>query len=147
MPNSSDYQVGLNMKRAASKVGPKLTKPGKSTVLIVEDEKPLAHAVELKLKNEGYVTQLAFDGEEALAAITKYKPSLIILDIVMPKLDGFGVLEEIKRRKLNIPILVVSSLGQPEDEKRVLLLGAKEYLPKSVTPLSEIVAKIKKLLP
>lgn len=135
------------MKRAASKVAPKRNKPGKENILIVEDEKPLARAVELKLKNEGYVTQLAHDGEEALVAIDGFKPSLMILDIVMPKLDGFGVLEEVRRRKLDIPILVVSSLGQPEDEKRVLALGAKEYLPKSVTPLSEIVAKIKKLLP
>jgi DNA-binding response OmpR family regulator len=135
------------MKRAASKVALKRNKPGKQNILIVEDEKPLARAVELKLKNEGYVTQLAHDGEEALAAIDVFKPALMILDLVMPKLDGFGVLEEVRRRKLNIPILVVSSLGQPEDEKRVLMLGAKEYLPKSITPLSEIVAKIKKLLP
>ncbi len=135
------------MKRAVSKAVEKRDKPGKHVILIVEDEKPLAHAVELKLNNEGYATQLAHDGEEALAALEASKPSLVILDLVMPKLDGFGVLEEVKRRKLNVPIIVVSSLGQPEDEKRVLALGAKEFLPKAVTPLSEIVAKIKKLLP
>jgi DNA-binding response OmpR family regulator len=133
-------------KTNAGKSGKK-NASAKGKILIVEDEKPLAHAVELKLTNEGYETRLAHDGEEGLAAVGEFKPSLIILDLVMPKLDGFGVLEELKRRKIDVPVMVVSSLGQPEDEKRVRTLGAKEFLPKSRTPLSQIVEKIKSLLP
>lgn len=135
------------MPKTIAGKGSKKNASAKGKILVIEDERPLAHAVELKLTNEGYETRLAHDGEEGLAAVGEFKPALIILDLVMPKLDGFGVLEELKRRKINVPVMVVSSLGQPEDEKRVRALGAKDFLPKSRTPLSVIVEKIKSLLP
>jgi|TARA_Y100000310_G_scaffold340802_1_gene437828 CheY-like chemotaxis protein len=68
-------------------------------LLIVEDEKPLAHALELKFAHEGYETNLVEDGEKAMEAIKEFKPNGILLDLIMPKMDGFQFLEELKNQK------------------------------------------------
>lgn len=115
-------------------------------VLIVEDEKAMARALELKLKGAGWQTRVAGDGEEALDALLQESADLILLDLVMPKKDGFVVLEELKTRKNKIPIIVTSNLGQPEDLKRAKIFGVKEYFVKSDTSLSEIVAAVKRIL-
>ena len=112
-------------------------------ILIIEDEKPMARALELKLTHAGFSAQSVGNGEEGLALLEKENFDLVLLDLVMPKLDGFGVLEEMQKKGIKTPVMVQSNLAQEEDEKRVKALGAKEFFIKSNTPIAEIVEHIK----
>jgi CheY-like chemotaxis protein len=113
-------------------------------VLIVEDERPLAHALELKLQNEGYSTAVARSGQEALDAVQTDRYDVMLLDLIMPGIDGFQVLQQLTGSP-NRPttIFVLSNLSQREDEDRVIALGAKKYFIKSNTSLSTIVEEVK----
>lgn len=125
---------------------PKAAKPaakkGKK-ILIVEDEHPLAHALELKFTHEGYDVTLAADGEAGIKIANAESFDMILLDLIMPKLDGFGFLEQLKKKS---PVIVLSNLGQEEDRIRTEKLGAKGYFVKSNTPITEIINKVKSLL-
>lgn len=111
-------------------------------ILIAEDEKALARALELKLTSAGFIISVAHDGEEALAKILAEKFDLVLLDLVMPKKDGFSVLENLKAKGNTTPVIVSSNLSQEEDFQKAKSLGAVDYFIKSDTPLSEIVNKI-----
>lgn len=113
-------------------------------VLIVEDEKPLSHALELKLVHEGFKVTVASNGQQALDLIADSSYDIILLDLMMPVVDGFQVLEQLKAKGATPFIIVLSNLSQREDEERVLALGAKKYFIKSNTPLSAIVEEVKK---
>jgi len=115
-------------------------------ILIVEDEKPVAKAFRLKLNKAGFVTEEAGNGEEALALLLKEKFDLILLDLVMPKMDGFMVLSALKERNNQIPVIVTSNLGQEEDARRAKEAGAKDFFVKSDVPITEIVEHVKKVL-
>ena len=110
-------------------------------ILIVEDEKPMAHALELKLNNSGFEAKAVFNGEEALEILTKEKYDLVLLDLVMPKMDGFALLENLKKKKIKVSVIITSNLSQEEDETRAKSLGAKDFLVKSDTPIAEIVKR------
>lgn len=117
-------------------------------ILVVEDEKPIAKALQLKLNNSGYEASVAGDGQEALQILSGDTYDLVLLDLVMPRLDGFGFLTQAKEQGLTIPPVIVSSnLSQDEDIKRAKELGAVSYYVKSNTPLSVIVEKINQYLP
>lgn len=113
-------------------------------ILIIEDERPLARALELKLRRLGFDITTVLDGEEALVAICKNNFDLILLDIILPNVDGFRILEELKKRKNKCPVFVVSNLCQEEDILRARNLGAKEYFVKADAPLVEIILCVKK---
>lgn len=125
-------------------------------VLIIEDDEQVARVYTIKLKQEGIETIGAADGEAGLEKIISEKPDLILLDLMLPKKDGFWVLE--KRRLLGaggnsensafkkIPVVVLSNLGQEQDKERALKLGAREYLVKADVSIKEVVEKIKKYL-
>ena len=115
-------------------------------ILIVDDERPLAKALELKLVHEGYLAQSAFNGLEAIDALKKSNFDLVLLDLVMPQEDGFSVLENIQKLKLKTSVIVSSNLSQTEDLAKAKELGAVDYFVKSDTTLSEIIEKIKKFL-
>ncbi|MFH0830634.1 MAG: response regulator [Parcubacteria group bacterium] len=115
-------------------------------ILIVEDEKPIARALELKLGHSGFMAESVFDGEQALAKLQKEQFDLMLLDLMMPKLDGFTVLEELKKRGITVPVIVVSNLNQPEDIRKAMDLGAKDFFIKSDTPLSGVVDHVKRTL-
>lgn len=115
-------------------------------ILVAEDERPMAKAMQLKLTKAGFDVAVAFDGEEALNLIETKSFDLVITDLMMPKLDGFGLLEKLKEKKINIPVIVTSNLSQEEDEEKVKKLGAKEYFIKSNTPIIQIVENVKKIL-
>ncbi len=117
--------------------------PKKPTILIVEDEKPLAKALYLKLTHAGFDVKCAYDGEEALEALMDKKYDLITLDLIIPKIDGFKVLEEIASQKMNARVIVASNLSQEEDFKRAKELGVEFFFVKSNTSLAEIIEKIK----
>lgn len=124
---------------------PKATSGGKK-ILIVEDEKPLSHALKLKLSHEGYDVTVAENGEDGLKAATDTKYDLILIDIIMPKMDGFGVLAKLKENKSSTKVVVLSNLGQQEDVEKAKELGAEDYLVKSNTPISRIVEKVHSVL-
>ncbi|MEK7569140.1 MAG: response regulator [Patescibacteria group bacterium] len=117
----------------------------KKKVMIVEDDEHISKVYEIKLAKEGMQTLLARDGEEAVAMIASEKPDLIILDLMLPKKDGFGVLEDIKKvpELAGIPVIVLSNLGQKTDQDRALGMGANEYLVKVDYPIQEVVDKVK----
>lgn len=108
-------------------------------ILVVEDEKPLNHALTLKLTNAGYRVDSAFDGEQALSLFDVNRYDFIFLDLIMPKVDGFTVLQKLQKKGDVPPIYVLSNLGQPEDQQRAEQLGASGVLVKADTPLSDIV--------
>ncbi|MDP3734882.1 MAG: response regulator [bacterium] len=119
-----------------------------SKVLIVEDEEFLMRALKDNLESEGCSVDTAADGEEAVEHIKKMKPNIILLDLLMPKKDGFYVLEEVKKNpdwKL-IPIIVLSNLGDDTQIKRALALGADDYFVKSQHPIEEVIEKTKAYL-
>ena len=114
-------------------------------VMIVEDDEHISKVYEIKFAKEGISTSVARDGEDAVVKITAEKPSLIILDLMIPKKDGFWVLEEIKKNPdlATIPVLVLSNLGQKSDQDRALGLGANEYLVKVDFSIQDIIEKVK----
>jgi len=115
----------------------------KKRILIVEDEKPLSHALSLKLEHEGFEVVTAMNGQECLDLISSQKFDVALLDLMMPVMDGFQVLEQVKTLPNKPVIFVLSNLSQHEDEARVLGLGAKKFFIKSDTPLSIIVEEVK----
>ncbi|MFA5125029.1 MAG: response regulator [Patescibacteria group bacterium] len=117
----------------------------KKRILIAEDEKSMANALELKLNKSGFEAKAVYDGEQALATVTEGGYDLMLLDLMMPKLDGFGVLEGIKKKNLKIKVIITSNLSQEEDIKKAKDLGAIDYIVKSDTPIQAIVEKIKSL--
>ncbi len=113
-------------------------------ILIVEDEESLAFVLKEKLDKSGFETKVAKDGETALTLAHTYKPELVLLDLVLPKKDGFSVLRELKADpELGVvPVIVLSNLGEDENIKKAFALGAKDYFVKSQHPINEIVEKI-----
>ncbi|HEY6736146.1 MAG TPA: response regulator [Candidatus Saccharimonadia bacterium] len=117
--------------------------PSPKRILIAEDEKPLAHALELKLQHEGYETMAVGDGQACLKQLAEGHFDVLLLDLMMPILDGFGVLEELQHAAHRPVIFTLSSLGQHEDEKRVQKLGVTKYFSKATVQLETIVEAVK----
>lgn len=117
-------------------------------VLVAEDDKFLLNAYKVKLTKAGYDLKTATDGDEALAVLKEFIPDVIILDLIMPKKDGFTVLEHIKNddKLKHIPVIVASNLGQKEDIDHAMKLGAKDYIIKSDFSLGALVNKINALV-
>jgi two-component system alkaline phosphatase synthesis response regulator PhoP len=113
-------------------------------ILIVEDEEILLDLLRKKLINQGYGVVVARDGEEGLRIMREEKPDLVLLDIIMPKLGGFEVMEEMQKdNKLkNIPIIIVSNSGQPVEIEKARELGAKDWLIKTEFDPQEVVEKV-----
>ncbi|MBP7114217.1 MAG: response regulator [Candidatus Peribacteraceae bacterium] len=116
--------------------------PNGKNILIVEDERPLSHALEMKLKAQGFTTKVVMNGKDALDELAKGTYHMALLDLIMPIMDGFGVLEEIKNKNLNVPVIVLSNLGQDEDRAKTKALGAIDYFVKSNTPIAEILQRV-----
>ena len=123
-----------------------MKKTGAKKILITEDEKPMARALELKLIHEGYETKAAPNGQEGLNMLEKEDFDLVLLDLVMPLVDGFSVLKTLKTRGKMPFVIVLSNLSQEDDRKRALELGAKDFFVTSNTSLAEIVEKVKELI-
>lgn len=115
-------------------------------ILIMEDEKLLQGLLKKKLKKEGYDVLAVDDGEEGLRIIGEYKPDLLLLDIVMPKVGGFEVLEKIKQDEIlsSIPVIIISNSGEPVEIERAVLLGIVDYIIKVDFDPAEVVELVKK---
>jgi len=111
-------------------------------ILIVEDERPLSRALQLKLLHEKVESDIVSNGKEGLDKLRKGSYSLVILDLMMPMMDGFTFLENMKKEKIKTPVIVTSNLSQENDTERVLALGAVDYFVKSNTPLTTIVDRV-----
>lgn len=113
-------------------------------LLIVEDNEALVKILKLKFEKSGYDVEIADDGQQALDKMAKNKYDLVMLDLMMPMVDGFEVLEKLKERKDKTPVVITSNLGQPDDVQRTRDLGAKEFLIKSDVPVAEMVERVSK---
>lgn len=117
-------------------------------VLVIEDDKFLRELIVRKLLKEGMETIEAVDGEEGQAKVKEEKPDLILLDLILPGIDGFQLLAQIKAdpELKAIPVIILSNLGQKEDIDRGMQLGAVDYLIKAHFTPGEVVEKIKETL-
>ncbi len=117
-------------------------------ILIVEDEELIKSLLQKKLVKEGYDVSTASNGEEGLEVMRRVSPDLILLDIIMPKMGGFEMMEEMRRdEKLEkIPVIVISNSGQPVELDRAKKLGAKDWLIKTNFDPEEVLEKVKKQL-
>jgi CheY-like chemotaxis protein len=115
-------------------------------ILLVEDEEIMINLLQKKLKQEGYEVSVAKDGEEGLKLMKEFSPDLVLLDIIMPKMGGFEVMEEMnKDSKLQkIPVVVISNSGQPVELDRAQRLGARDWLIKTEFDPQEVIDKVVK---
>lgn len=120
----------------------------KYKVLVVEDDEFLSEMYSTKLKLEGFTVKIGHDGEEGLKLAAKILPDIILLDILMPKKNGFEVLTELKEedKTKDIPVIILSNLGQKEEIKKGMDLGAESFLIKAHYMPSEVITKVKELL-
>jgi CheY-like chemotaxis protein len=117
-------------------------------ILIVEDEEIMIDLLQRKLTREGYEVSVTRDGDEGLKAMRGVKPDLILLDIIMPKMGGFEVMEEMNKdpELRQIPIIIVSNSGQPVELDNAQKLGAKDWLIKTEFDPQEVIEKVIKLI-
>ncbi len=118
-------------------------------ILIAEDEKILIEIYSSFLRKAGHEVEVATDGEQALFRMKQDKPDLVLLDLRMPKKDGFEVLEEraIDEELKNIPVIVLSGLSEDRDVKRATALGANDFYNKVQVEVKPLIEKIQKLVP
>lgn len=117
-------------------------------IAVVEDDVFFQKFYSTRLAEKGYEIVVASDGEEGLAKIRSEQPNAILLDIIMPKKNGFELLEELQQdpKISKIPVLVFSTLGQEDDIKRAMSLGAKDYVNKSFFDFNNLVSKIAEIV-
>jgi len=147
-PEEMMEKIEPELTASDEKVIPKIQSAKDATILIIEDDKFLRDLTAHKLEKEGYAVIIAPDGEEAIKIMETTIPQLILLDIVLPGIDGFEVLRQIKvvNSLKNVPVILLTNLGQQEDVERGKSLGAKDFLIKAHVTLDEIVDKIKEIL-
>ncbi|MBX5477134.1 MAG: response regulator transcription factor [Clostridia bacterium] len=110
-------------------------------ILVVDDERPIADILRYNLEKEGYEVSVAFNGQEALDRFDKDQPSLVILDIMLPRLDGFAVCQKIRERS-SVPIIMLTAKEAEDDKVRGLELGADDYVTKPFSP-RELLARVR----
>ena len=117
-------------------------------ILLAEDDRILRRAGEATLRKKGYTVIAAVDGEDALAKAREHKPDLILLDVIMPKLQGFDVLASLKgdAETRDIPVIMLSNLAEESDVRKAIEGGARSYLVKSNMQLDELTAKVAEAL-
>lgn len=122
--------------------------PEQKNILLVEDEPLLGNLLKQRLEREGISVMLKRDGEEALSALRGFKPDLILLDIILPKISGFEVLEQLKidPQIERAPVIIVSNLGQDSDIAKGQSLGAVQYFVKAKLSIEDLVEQAKLLL-
>ena len=117
----------------------------KYKILLVEDDKALSSVYKSRMELEGFEVREVSNGELALSAALEFKPDIILLDAMMPKISGFDVLDIIRNTKEteSIKVVMLTALSQPKDKERAEALGVDDYLVKSQVVIGDVVAKIK----
>jgi DNA-binding response OmpR family regulator len=123
MLNSASFSLGFNAARQQYPM---------TSILIIEDDPEAAHILELSLKREGYKVSIAMDGMQGLSAIQTRRPDLVLLDLMMPDIDGFEVCRRVRSNPatVNLPIIVVSARTHDADKQMANQVGANGYLTK-----------------
>jgi len=114
-------------------------------ILIVDDEQPIRTLLDYNLKQAAYETLIAIDGEEAINIAEAERPDLILLDLMLPKIDGIEVCKILKQREINIPIIMLTAKGDEFDKVLGLEIGADDYMTKPFSP-REVIARVKAVL-
>jgi len=127
---------------------PKSNTKGGKKVLLIEDEEMLAEMYKMKFEGEGFSFLASRDGESGIELAKKEKPDIILLDIIMPKMDGFSVLKALKDDSdtKKAKIILLTNLGQEEDVKKGKSMGADDYLVKANFTPAQVVEKVRKVL-
>lgn len=114
-------------------------------ILLVEDDEALAQMYMARLEAEGFVVRHVANGEDALSEAVKYRPELILLDAMMPKISGFDVLDILRNTPdtANMRIIMLTALSQPKDKERAESLGVDDYLVKSQVVIADVIARIR----
>lgn len=114
-------------------------------ILLVEDDGALASVYQSRLELEGFTVEHVANGELALSKAIEFKPDLIVLDAMMPKINGFDVLDILRNtpETMNVRVIMLTALSQPKDKERAAKLGADDYLVKSQVVISDVVDRIK----
>lgn len=122
--------------------------PDHKIILLVEDEPLLANLLKQRLEKEGYAILSAGDGEEALSVLKANRPDLILLDVILPKMSGFELMEQLKNNPAygSFPIVIISNLGQDTDVQKGKMLGAVGYFVKAKLSIEDLVKRIKSFL-
>ena len=117
----------------------------KKKILLVEDDTALSSVYESRLKLEGFDVATVANGEEALSKAVEFKPDLVVLDAMMPKINGFDVLDILRNtpETTNVHVIMLTALSQPTDKERAKALGADDYLVKSQVVISDVVERIR----
>jgi len=117
----------------------------KKKILLVEDDVALSGVYKSRLDMEGFDTQIVNNGEVALSAAVEFKPDLVLLDAMMPKISGFDVLDILRNtpETANIKIIMLTALSQPKDKERAESLGVDDYMVKSQVVIGDVVDRVK----
>jgi len=117
----------------------------KKKILLVEDDEALAAVYKSRLDIEGFETKEVINGEEALSAAVSFKPDLILLDAMMPKISGFDVLDILRNtpETADVRVIMLTALSQPKDKERAEALGVNDYLVKSQVVIGDVVERVK----
>ena len=117
----------------------------KKKILLVEDDMALSAVYRSRLEIEGFDVREANNGEDALSATVEYRPDLMLLDVMMPKISGFDVLDILRNtpETANVRIIMLTALSQPKDKERAESLGVDDYLVKSQVVIGDVVARVK----
>jgi DNA-binding response OmpR family regulator len=121
---------------------------GQKTIMIIEDDRFLSSLMKARFEKDGFAVIQAFDGEEAIALFKEKVPNLIILDLIMPKVTGFEVLQTISitPQLEKVPVVILSNLAQDSDIEKARELGAKEYFVKVKVSIDDLVGRVKSLV-
>ena len=117
----------------------------KKKILLVEDDEALAAVYKSRLDIEGFETKEVNNGEDALSAAMEFKPDLILLDVMMPKISGFDVLDILRNTNetAQIRVIMLTALSQPKDKERAESLGVNDYLVKSQVVIGDVIERVK----
>ena len=120
----------------------------KKKILLVEDDEMLSQVYRSRFEIEGFDVKEVYNGEDALSAAISFKPDIILLDAMMPRISGFDVLDILRNtpETANIAIIMLTALSQPRDQERAESLGVDDYLVKSQVVIGDVVARVKKHL-
>ena len=118
----------------------------KLKILLIEDEEALVEVLSTKLDKEGYEIKVGYDGEEGYNMIADFQPDMILLDIVMPRMDGYDVLEKMKKNNITIPVIIISNSGQPVEIEKTRQLGAIDHLVKTQFNPTDVITMIQKYI-
>lgn len=125
---------------------PNVDQDKKTKILIIEDEQSLVDLLATKLKKENFDVAYVYDGEEGYKMIKKWRPDLVLLDIVMPKMDGYEVLEKLNEDKNKVPVIIISNSGQPVELEKTKKLGAVDHLIKTEFNPIDVLNKVRNYL-